>query len=227
MKKFVLWVLVACMLMSMSMVSVTAVAEGDVYYFEENGWPGRHWEYMSEYLIADYEAEGWERYTGVLWYDKDWNAADFVFVDVDKIDELYNQGYSFHVIYSWICPVEISGKTGEQSVYVGRWILSREEAKAYYTTYIKPEIPAELGDAEIVYMSQFYYEGKACEIDGTEGEAILEDVMFIRFLFDNYSFGNGSELFIRTGEFEDYNCSYVLKMIEDGDAFFYEMPSWK
>lgn len=227
MKKFALWTLVVCILMSMGIVCTTAVAEGDVYYLDSAGWPSRHWEYMNDSLIAEYEAEGWERYTGVLWYDKDWHAADFQNVAVSDIKELYDEGYTFHVIYSWICPADVLNKNGEQSVYVGRWILSSDQAIEYHKTYVKPEIPSELpNDVDAVFISQFYYNNMACELDGTESEEVLENVEFIRHQFDNYHFGKGSELFLNSGENESYDYEAVLEILENAGGFFNEMPAW-
>ena len=228
------WILVVCMLMSMSIVAVAtgvengdAVTVGDVYEMVPADWPTKHWVYMTEEEIEGYESRGWERYVGVIWYDADRNVMTSAIVSPKQVQKLYNEGCTFHVMYTWVCSADaFENKFGEQSVSVGRWILSPEQAIEYHTTYMKPELKIIKMVPNISYESQFYYNGLACEVTGEEEQKILDSVKFVRHKFDFYDYGYGSKLYLRNGEYEEYTYTEALENATQ-HAFQNELPNWK
>ena len=235
MKKFVLWILVVCMLFTMSMVNITtAVADGanlvgtDTYSLNPEGYPSKHWCLMTEDEIALYEELGWERVTGVLWYDDERYVIDFTEINTADIQNMYNAGYTCHVLYTWVCPARKLNKYQEQSVSVGSWILSPEQAEEYQTTVVVPWIDV-MGlneNPEVSFMSQWYYENMASsmpDINLTEGK---EKYLYVRYVFDTYEYGKGSVLYLRNGDQLEYTFDEVLEVVETSGGFENELPVW-
>lgn len=228
------WILVVCMLMSMGVVAFATGSEnadtvpvGDVYELSPADWPARHWVFMTEEEIEGYEANGWERYVGVIWYDANKNVMTNCFVKPKDVQKLYNEGCTFHVMYTWVCSAEnCTLKSGEQSVSVGRWILSPEQATEYHKTYVKPELKILKMVPTISFESQFYYNGLACEVTGEEEQRILDGVKFVRYKFDSYDYGYGSKLYLRNGEYDEYTFAEALEAAQN-NAFQNELPAWK
>ena len=188
---------------------------------------------LTQQEIEAYEAAGWQRYVGILWYDEDAQYAS----EIDTLDEInvadiqdyYNEGYSLHVIYHWLLDGRLIGKQTEQSVYAGRWKLSPEEAMAYYENgYVVPEIVTNV-DCLPEYYSLWYYDAKEC------AEPRSDDPLyaFVRIEYDCYDFGFGSMLWLKNGGFAENdktgNHYYTYKEYWDmaSTGFDYEMVHWQ
>lgn len=229
MKKCFMLLLTLALLMIMGMTVFacadgnTGVTEGDAYDLNPANWPNRHWCYMTANEIAQYEAIGWQRYTGVLWYDDEGKAMDFAEVQTDAIQNLYNKGYSFHVIYHWLCPGEKLGKHQEQSVYVGRWKLSPSQAIEYHNTYVVPELTM-VGDSQNSYYSQWYFKNQESkEPEDSDPVEILPYYSYVRHIFETYMLGYGSELYLRTGNYDCYSLDEAIAI----GAFDSEIVHWE
>ena len=228
-KLFVLW-MALCMLITMGMVSaVPAFAEGvsgDVYRFNPEGYPCKHWVYMTQAQIEKYQSAGWEMYVGTLWIGPEDEVVEFQQVKTSDIQELYNQGYKVVAYYTWRHDGVSLGKNQEQSVSVGVWKYSPEQAIEYYRTFVKPELVTNKMQPTVFYLSQWYYDGIACsDPNGYETEEEQGKLEFVRYYFDLYKFGYGSELYLRNGECNVYSYQNVLKM-NDTVGFQNEMPVW-
>ena len=164
MKRFVLVTLVAVFLITLSSLYATmAFAEDDVYYLNPEGWPTKHWTFMTYDEIAAYEAAGWSRTVGFVWYDKNWKVVDINRVGTNQIKSYYNHdGYRLVVLYNWVCPGSILNKYEEQSVSVGVWQLPSDMAVKFFKDCSVPEIPVLGNVKSYEFMTQGYYNGQAC-----------------------------------------------------------------
>ncbi|MBO5142585.1 MAG: hypothetical protein J6C46_06245 [Clostridia bacterium] len=231
MKKFLLWV-VLCMFAFASVGNIAladnAQTEGDVYYQNLENWPYQHWVFMDDSEIASFEADGWVRRTGELWYDAnhhhDPDDPKIQDVSVEDVQELYNEGYTFHLNYTWVCPKEIQQTYGNQSVSVGYWILSPDEVCEYLSTYVKPEIKPN-SNHSVSFVSEWYYKGQLAIFDGTETEEELNKFSMVRNIFETYNYGFGSKLYLRNGMFEEYSYSEAVE-ISQTISFSDELPVW-
>ncbi len=228
-KLFVLW-MVLCTLITMSVgIAVPAIADGvpgDVYRFNAEGYPNRHWVYMTQDQIEEYQSAGWEMYIGTLWVGPDDEVVEFQQVKTSQIQELYNQGYKVVAYYTWRHDGVSLGKNQEQSVSVGVWKYSPEQAVEYYRTFVKPEIVMNKMTPKVFHLSQWFYDGIACsDPNGVETTEELAKLEFVRYHFDMYKFGYGSELYLRNGECSVYSYQEALKMNETV-GFQNEMPVW-
>ncbi len=209
-----------------------AFAEGDVYAIRDERYPDRHWAYMTDEEIASYEAIGWQRVTGVLWYDtKDYSYTDFGEISEDP-QELINEGYVFHVIYSWICPGDKLGKYLEQSVSAGYWQLNVDEIKAFYASgYEYPQLtvnPAK--KTGTLYESNWVIDGKyASDPDDTMPQEELDKYEFVRVAYDDYNPayddynpGYGEELVLLNGDVQVFSLAEAVEI----GGFDGEMPRW-
>lgn len=231
MKRFFVWVMVVCMLMTMGMMNITAIAEGTenegmVYLMNPEGWPKMHWAYMSDEEVASYEGAGWVRDTGVLWMYFDgmsWTYDPSVQLPQDtEVQELYNDGYTCNVFYTWLRP-NVNGH--EQSVTVGQWVLSPELAAEYMNTFVIPEFKM-LKTAYETYDSEWYYNGVSAALTGNENEKQLEKFSFVRFIYQTFDYGFGSKLYLRNGDAKVYTYAEAIEENEKV-GFFNEMPAWK
>lgn len=220
MKRFVLVTMALVLLMSMSgMFSAIAFADGeealgDIYYFNPEGWPTKHWVFMTNEEVASYEAAGWEQNVGVLWYDRNWDAVDINDIEIDRIGELYNDGYRLAVLYTWICPASVLNKYQEQSVSVGTWILSAEQVAAYYTNgFVVPELPDLATATSYHFMTQGYFNGQACGVP--DDSMVLTNFRCARFVFELHDFMYGSKLYIRNGEYVLYTFEEIQNGLEN------------
>lgn len=220
-------ILMICVMMGSACVIAEAV-EGDEYELNPEGWPDKHWAYMTEDEIASYEAKGWKRESRTLWYNSDGKYAEDIDsmteIFVDDISSYYNQGYSFHIIYHWTCDGRLLGKHQEQSVYVGRWILSPDEAKECHMNGIQPlDFPySKVNQISSLpeYYSIWYYEGKEAKAPEDVGDL---GYTFERIAYDAYDFGYGSKMYLRNGTV----ISFTLEEIVELGAVDYEMVHWE
>jgi len=224
MKKFLVFMVTLLMIFSSLTVAVADGKPGDEYYQQAEGWPNRHWVYMTDAEIAQYEAAGWERYVGVLWYHGDepdpTEGPEAVFeINLTQIDQMYTDGDHFDVIYHWICPATKLNKYQEQSVYVGRWVLSQEQVLQYYENYQVPEIPALEEPKDCRFTSQWYLDGKAADWkeDATEDE--LNEFVCVREVFDHYDFEYGSNLFLKNGDRAEYSYSQAVDIKFENEIY--------
>lgn len=231
MKKFVLWVLVVSLFMSMNMVFATAVAdgvssnEGDVYYQNREGWPNKHWILMSSEEISTYEANGWKRYTGVLWFDGNNHAVDFSEIDVNNIQNMYNDEYDFHIHYTWLLPASAQNNYREQSVTVGVWNLSPSQAIEYHKTYQLPAINC-VGIPTASFMSGWFYENQSSAgPEYSEPVNELAKYRFVRDVYDTYDFNFGSILYLKNGNVAAYSYEEAMR-INNSEGFQNELPKW-
>ena len=215
------------MLICMSMTNFTlAESMGDEYELNPEGWPDRHWKYMTNEEIAQYEAKGWQRYTGELWYNADGKYAPEIDtleeIKVSDIETYYNQGYTCHIIYHWLLDGRLIGKHQEQSVYVGRYIFSCEQAEEYLKNdRISPNLVTN-----VQYLPEYYslwcYAGKEC---GEPLDSELDDsnYTFERIAYNAYDYGGGSKLLLRSGDV----VSFTLKEVLELGSVDYEMIHWE
>ena len=233
MKKFLLWVMVICMLMTMGMANVTAFADGtngtDQYYLQPENWPNKHWALMDDEEVAAIEEAGWIREEGVLWAYFDgtsWTyTSEVEDANASEVQDLYNKGYQFSVLYTWVCPAEFLGTASEQSVSVGQWVMSPEEATEYLKTYQIPEYP--VGSISYSTFDSEWYNGDGISADmtGNESEEELKKFTLVRYIYNTYDYGYGSKLFIRNGEAEVYTYEEAC-VVNESTGFFNEMPKW-
>lgn len=232
MKRFVLLTLVTLMVMSVTTMCLAEPA--DEYELNPAGWPDRHWEYMTQDEITAFEAAGWQRYVGVLWYnDSNYKYAPEVdtadAISIADVEAYYDQGYSFHVIYHWLMDGRLIGKQTEQSVYVGRWRLSREQAVEYFENNLT--VPALMMNVKPLpeYYSLWYYNGKECSVPEKDDPLYK----FVRIAYDCYDLGFGSKIWLRNGEYalnDETGNNYFTYAEYWGFAstgFDYEMPHWE
>lgn len=232
MKKFVLWILMVFVLFTMSManltISVADTKNGDSYFFNSEGWPTKHWIYMTDGEIKSYESFGWKRETGVLWYDSERYVVEFDELKTSQIQNLYNQGHTFHVLYTWTCPANKLNKYTEQSVSVGYWQFSPAQARVYHESYEVPEIEVDsLSELPAVqFMSQWYYDGQACDTPDTELTENIDKYIRVRYVFDMFDFGFGSKLYLRNGDLVEQTFEEALKALNDGKYAENELHVW-
>ncbi len=221
MKRFISLILVVLM----AFVSCAAFAEGDAYSFSDDRYPTKHWAYMTQEEIASYEAIGWQRTVGVLWYD----TADYSYVDFAEIpedpQELINSGYVFHVIYSWVCPGERLGKYMEQSVSAGYWQLSVHEIRAFYAGgYQYPQLvidPAK--KTGTLYESNWAKDGAfASDPDDSMTEEELNKYEFVRIAYDEYNLGYGEDIVLLNGDLQVFSLAEAVEI----GGFDGEIPRW-
>lgn len=222
-KRFVLFMatLICLSVVVLGYAEGSGEMEPDAYDFNPDNYPNRHWIFMEDEEIASYEEIGWQRYVGVLWYDAEQEEADFrEEVAISSIQELYNQGYTFHIIYHWVCPGEKLGKHQEQSVYAGRWILSPKQAIDFHQTYVVPDLTLA-GREEVNYHSLWYYNNQECEEpDASVKEKERQNYRFVRQEYNHYDMGYGSNLYLRTGGYVEYTYDEACQL-ESVDG---EMP---
>lgn len=229
-KRFGLWILVLCMLLTMSMgLAVPAFADGNVgdeYHLDPEGYPKQHWVYMSDEQIDSYLSAGWEMYAGTLWIGPNDEVVEFQQVKTSEIQELYNQGYKVVAYYTWRHDGVSLGKNQEQSVSVGVWKYSPDQAIEYYRTFVRPEIITNKMRPEVFYLSQWFYDGFIySEPDGSETDEELAKLNFVRYQFDMYKFGYGSQLFLKNGEYDAFSYQEAQN-INETVGFQNEMPAW-
>jgi len=209
----------------MALSCTVAFAEGDTYAIQDDRYPTKHWAYMTQEEIASFEAIGWQRTTGVLWYD----TADYSYADFSEIPEdpqsLINDGYVFHVIYSWICPGEKLGKYMEQSVSAGYWQLNVDEIKAFYQNgYEYPQLtvnPAK--KTGTLYESNWAIDGEfATEPDDTMPQEQLDKYEFVRVAYDDYNLGYGEDIVLLNGDVQVFSLAEAVEI----GGFDAEMPRW-
>ena len=210
-------------LMAIMMVfACTAVfAEGDEYSVTDDRYPTKYWGFMTQEEIAHYEAIGWTRNTGVLWYDTEDNSFVDMF-EVGDTQELINKGYVFHVIYTWICPGEKLGKYTEQSVSCGYWQLSAEQAALYHSTYEVPQLKvSESEKTGVLYESNWAVDGKyASEPDESMSEEELLKYSFVRVAYNEYFRGYGEDVVLLNGDVQVFSIEEALEI----GGFDSEMP---
>lgn len=201
------------------------VAEGDVYLAaRDERYPDRHWIFMTADEISYYESLGWQRTTGVLWYDTtDENSAVSLF-EVDDCQKLINEGLVFHIIYTWTCPGDRLGKYTEQSVSCGYWQLNAQQAQEYHSTYVLPEL--RVSDNEItgkLYESNWAYEGQfAEEPDDSMDPETLSKFTFVRLGYNEYFKGYGETKVLLNGEVQEFTLDQAVEI----GGFDSEMPKW-
>lgn len=229
MKKFLLWVM-ACVLMFAGL-NITAFAEnangveGVEYYLNQEGWPTKHWAFMSDEEVGSYEAAGWQRDTGVLWMYFDgqsWTYDSSVQLpEESEVQGLYSDGYTCNVFYTWIRP-NVNGH--DESVTVGQWVLSPDQATELMGTFVVPEFKM-IKTSYDTYDSEWYYDGVSASLSGEETEEELAKFTFVRFIYQTFDYGFGSKLYLRNGEAKQYSFAEAVEENEKV-GFFNEMPNW-
>ena len=229
MKRFVSFVLML-VLCTMTSVVVAEALLGDEYELNPEGWPDRFWGYMTPETVAEYEAMGWQKYRGMLWYDPNAEYAKEVDQMADltseKIQDLYNQGYTCHVIYHWLCDGRLLGKHQEQSVYVGRRILSPQEAGEAYATGVSNALEDPVYEntgvePSVEYYSMWFYNGKEAA-EPKDNELDDDNYKFVRIEYDAYDFGYGARLYLRNGNFVEFSLKEILEL----GSVDYEIVHW-
>lgn len=226
------WFVLLTSILFIGMMSVTfavAEVEGDVYEVNPAGWPDKHWAYMSSAEIAQYEQSGWTRYVGTLWYNSDCKYAKEIEeldeILVDSVEEYYNAGYTLQVIYHWVHDGRTLGKHQEQSVYVGRWILSREQAKACCGRgrMLIEELPNNLSEVTPLpeYYSMWLYDGKE-SAEPQDGDDVSK-YAFVRIAYDAYDMAYGEKVLLRNGDVVIFGFDEILEL----GSVDYEMIHWE
>jgi len=203
---------------------VSAFAEGDAYATRDERYPTKYWGYMTPEEIAHYEAIGWQRVTGVLWYDTTDDNSWVDMYEVDDIQGLINQGYVFHVIYTWVCPGEKLGKYTEQSVSCGYWQMNVEEATQYHATYELPELDlSRVKKTGVLYESNWARNGEfASDPDDSMTEEELNEYTFVRVAYDQYTVGFGEEIVLLNGDVQEFTLAEAVEI----GGFDAEIPRW-
>ena len=203
--------------------SCAACFAEDAYDLRDERYPDKYWGFMTPEEIAKYEAIGWTRNVGVLWYD----TADNSFVDLFEVgdtQELVNKGYVFHIIYTWICPGEKLGKNMEQSVSCGYWQLSAEQAAAYHANYEIPEL--RVSDSEktgVLYETNWVLDGQyASEPDDSMPAEELAKYTLARVAYNEYFRGYGEDIVLLNGDV----LTYTIEEAIEAGGFDSEMPRW-
>ena len=205
-------ILVSIMMVASLLLAGFAIAEeeGDIYYFQPAGWPDRHWAFMTSEQIAAYEAAGWVRYTGTLWYDSENHHIEFVDININDIPQLYNDGLWMAVLYSWVHDGPSLGKKTQQNVSVGYWHVTAEQATEYIKTYVQPELPQlpQYPNA-FGYYSYWYLDGQ----EAAEPESLdQKGYNFVRYEHNVYKLGYGQEIVLLNGEVLVYTLDEAVKL---------------
>ena len=109
---------------------------------------------------------------------------------------------------------------------VGVWKYSPDQAIEYYRTFVRPEIITNKMRPEVFYLSQWFYDGFIySEPDGSETDEELAKLNFVRYQFDMYKFGYGSQLFLKNGEYDAFSYQEAQN-INETVGFQNEMPAW-
>ena len=200
-------VLVICMLMGLGSAVARAEGdiEGDIYTLNNEDYPTRHWKLMNHEEFQAFIEKGWKPNTGVLIFKKIDGVMTYVGevnVDsLDKVQDLYNEGYCVVVLYNWLHDGESLGKHTEQSVSVGYWVLDTVQAAEFFRTYQVPELFLE---EEAVptkgYYSSWYLDGQsAMDPSGEESRLVLDMFSFVREEYDVYDRGYGEQVVLKNG----------------------------
>ncbi len=203
-KKFV--ALILAVLMTMTFTAI-GFAEGDIYTLAPQGAPDRFWGFMSDQEIAEYEAQGYQRYIGVLF-----TPVDYDQIRIEDVQDLYNEGVRLEVHYSWIHD-RLPGFDGEFSVSVGVWILTAEEAIEFIRTYQVPELDIlENEPSGFVFESGWYLDGqRAFDPSGDESRAVLDLFTFVREEWAEFDRGFGEVIYLKTGVVEQYTFDEAVR----------------
>ena len=199
-----------------------AFAEGDAYDVRDERYPDKHWIYMTPEEIASYEAIGWQRICGVLWYDTtDYSYTDFT--EINDPQELINEGYVFHIIYTWVCPGEKLGKYVEQSVSAGYWQLNADEIRAFLVNYEYPTLTVPASKTGVLYESNWAKDGAfTSDPDDSMSDEELQQYSFVRIAYNDYNLGYGEDIVLLSGDVQVFTLDEAVAI----GGFDSEMPRW-
>ncbi len=201
-----------------------AFAESDEYSVNDDRYPTKYWGFMTADEIQHFEDIGWQRITGVLWYDTNDDNSYVDMFEVGDTQELINQGYVCHIIYTWVCPGEKLGKFTEQSVSCGYWQLNAAEAAQFFTNYEYPAL--QVSDSQktgVLYESNWAKDGKfVSDPDDSMSQEELSQYSFVRVAFNEYNRGYGETVVLLNGDVLVFSLEEAVEI----GGFDAEIPRW-